>query len=159
IDRAITLGQAVERATDAFKVADLSKLWVLLDLYEKDLRNVHVGQDVELRTDAAPGEVFKARVAYVTPLIDEKTRTANVRIEPYHQDGRLRPGQFVTAKLIGEPAHATTEVLTIPRSAVQTVDAKTLVFRKNEQGFERRPVELGPSGGDLVEVKTGLAEG
>lgn len=159
VARSVTLGQAVERATDAFKIVNLSKLWVLLDIYEKDLTRVHVGQKAELRTEAFPGEVFNARVAYVNPLIDEKTRTANVRIEFDNPSGKLRPGQFVTAKLLGDPSYAPAEVVSVSRRAVATVDGKALVFVKTERGFEKRAVELGVSGGDLVEIKKGLSEG
>jgi membrane fusion protein, heavy metal efflux system len=159
VARSITLGQAVERATDAFKIVNLSKLWVLLDLYEKDLSRVHVGQKVDLKTEAHQGEVFKAHVAYINPLIDEKTRTANVRIEFDNPNGKLRPGQFVTAKLIGDAAYAPHEVVAVSRKAVATVDGKSLVFVKTPRGFEKRAVELGLSGGDLIEVKKGVTDG
>lgn len=159
ISRTITLGQAVERATDAFKVVNLSKLWVLLDLYEKDLNKVHVGQRAEVRTEAYPGEIWKARVEYVTPIVDDKTRTASVRIEFDNPNGKLRPGQFVTAKLFGDPATATREVLAAPRKAIVTVQGKNMVFVKTPQGFERRIVELGASGGTDVEITQGVSEG
>ncbi|HVU01597.1 MAG TPA: efflux RND transporter periplasmic adaptor subunit [Polyangiaceae bacterium] len=159
VSRKVTLGQAVERATDAFEVANLGKLWVLLDLYEKDLRNVHVGQDVELRSDGAPGEVFRARVGYVNPLIDERTRTAGVRIEIEHFDGRLRPGQFVTARLVGDQRHAPDDVLAVPRKAVQSVDGKSILFRRAGAGFEAVPVEIGASSGELVEIRSGVVAG
>jgi membrane fusion protein, heavy metal efflux system len=149
----------VERSTDAFRVANLSRLWVLLDLYEKDLPRVHVGQDVEIKTDAAPGEVFHAKVTYVTPLVDERTRTASVRIEVSHRDGRLMPGQFVTARLLAQAGAGSVEVIAVPRRAIQTVEGKPVVFRQVAHGFEKRAVELGTSSADLVEVKSGLAEG
>jgi cobalt-zinc-cadmium efflux system membrane fusion protein len=159
VRRKVTLGQAVERATDAFEIANLAKLWVLLDLYEKDLRNVEMGQQVDIKSEAAPGEVFHARVSYVNPLIDVQTRTANVRIEMDQFDGRLRPGQFVTAHLIGDARKAENDVLAIPRKAVQTIEGKSTVFRKVGAGFEPVTIELGGSGGDLVEVQSGLAAG
>ncbi len=159
VGRAVTLGQAVERATDAFQIANLVRLWVLLDLYEKDLRSVYVGQRVELRSDAAPGDVFEAKVGYVTPLVDEKTRTASVRIETDSQGGRLRPGQFVTAHLAGDGARAVADSLAVVRKAVQTVEGQNVVFRRVGAGFERRAIDLGVSSGDLVEIKRGLAEG
>lgn len=158
VARNVSLGQAVEPATDAFAVANLSKLWVLLDLYEKDLRHVFVDQSVELRTEAAPGEVFKARVAYVTPLVDEKTRTASVRLEIDHNDNRLRPGQFVTAKLLADSQHGAPESLAVPRKAVQSIEGKSLVFRKKQDGFEPVFIEVGVASADLVEVRSGLEE-
>ena len=169
IDRFVTLGEAVERAKDAFKVADLAKVWVSLDLYEKDLARVHVGQNVELRTEVWPGEVFPGRIAYVVPVIDEATRSAKVRVEIANPAGKLRIGQLVTAKLIGDASRETPPVLAVPTAAVQRIEGKTTVFvkRPSQQdagpgsgdGFERRAVELGISGGDPVEVRAGLGEG
>jgi cobalt-zinc-cadmium efflux system membrane fusion protein len=159
IERLVTLGQAVERAADAFKVADLSRVWILLDLYEKDLSRVRVGQDVVARTEAYPGEVFHGRVAYLAPVIDEATRTAKVRVEIKNEGGKLRIGQLVNAKLVGNSELMTAPVLTVPRSAIQRVDGKALVFVKALHGYERRAVETGISGGELVEVRSGLREG
>jgi cobalt-zinc-cadmium efflux system membrane fusion protein len=159
VARHITLGQAVERATDAFKIIDLSQLWVLLDIYEKDLQRVYVGQKVELRTETYPGEVFHARVAHVSPLIDEKTRTANILIEFDNPKGKLRPGQFVAAKLLGDRRQAAVEVLAVPRRAVSSVEGKNVLFIRTPDGFQRRLVEIGLSDGEHVEVKKGIEAG
>lgn len=159
IERLVTMGEAVERATDAFKVANLHRVWVLLDLYEKDLSRVRMGQAVEVRTEAYPGETFHGRVAYVAPVIDEATRTAKVRVEIENTSRKLNIGQLVSAKLIGNTDGTSVPVVTVPRNAVQRVDGKPLVFLKGPKGFERRAVELGVSGGDLVEIRDGLKEG
>jgi cobalt-zinc-cadmium efflux system membrane fusion protein len=160
VARDVTLGQAVQAATDAFRVADLAHLWVNLDVYEKDLEAVHVQQAVDVRTESLPGRIFSAHVAYVEPHVDDKTRTARVRIEMENPFGALRPGQFVSALLRGDPKHSTAPVLAVPRKAVVSVDGKHLVFVKKEADlFEPRHVDLGASGGDLVEIARGLAEG
>lgn len=160
VKRYVTLGQAVERATDAFRIADMSRLWVLLDIYEKDLAKVRMGQEVELRTEAYPGEVFKATLTQVENLIDQHTRTARVRIELDNPNGKLRIGQLVTARIVGNPKLVAQEVLAVPRTAVQRVDGKPLVFVKAEDGqFRRRVVDLGGSGGELIEVRAGLKPG
>jgi cobalt-zinc-cadmium efflux system membrane fusion protein len=115
---------------------------------------------VVARTEAYPGEVFRAEVTYVNPIIDEKTRTASVRIEFDNPKGRLQPGQFVSAKIIGDPKYAPGEVVAIPRKAVVSVEGKTLAFvRVQGRGFERRTLELGVSGGELVEVRRGVSDG
>ena len=158
VTREVSLGQAVQSASDAFKVANLTHLWVLLDLFEKDLPYVHVDQHAVLRTEVYPGKNFPARVAYVGQAIDEKTRTAPVRIEFDNTDGLFRPGQFVTATLHGDPQRAIAEVLAVPRSAVLTVEGKPLLFvLSTEGGFARRPVDLGVSGGGMVEIRSGVA--
>ena len=159
ITRSISLGQSVQPATDAFSVANLGQLWVQLDLFEKDLPYAHADQKAEIRTEVYPGKSFPARVAYVGQLIDEKTRTAPVRIEFDNHEGLFRPGQFVTATLHGDPSRVINEVLAVPRKAVLTVEGKPLVFVQEPNGFTKRAVELGASGGTQVEVRSGLSVG
>jgi cobalt-zinc-cadmium efflux system membrane fusion protein len=159
IERKVTLGQAVERATDAFTIADTSHVWVALDLYEKDLFRVSVGQPVELLTESRPGETFRGRVGFIVPVIDPATRTAKVRLEFPNPNGALQAGQLVTAKILADAGHGAPEVLAIPRSAVEQVDGKAIVFVENSGGFERRDVLTGRSGGDRVEIRDGLRQG
>jgi cobalt-zinc-cadmium efflux system membrane fusion protein len=160
IERKVFIGQAVEPATAAFQVADLSRLWVQLELFEKDLPYVHADQRAEIRTEVYPGKSFPARVALLGNVIDEKTRTAPVRIEFDNVERLFRPGQFVTATLRGDPNSTQAAVLAVPRKAVITVEGKSLVFVKDAGGtYAKRPVELGPSGGAFVEARNGLAEG
>ena len=120
---------------------------------------MHPGQRVNLRTDAAAGEVFKARVAYVDPVIDAKTRTAHVRVEFENTERKFRLNQLVTARIIGDSEHAGPPVLTVPNAAVQRVEGLPIVFVRKSDGFERRAVEPGMTGGDRVEVRSGLKEG
>jgi cobalt-zinc-cadmium efflux system membrane fusion protein len=160
VARHVTLGQAVEPAIDAFEIGNLDHLWVLLALFEKDLQHVHVGQRVELRSDARPERTYQAHVAYVTPVVEQKTRTANVRIEFDNPQRELVPGQFVRAHLFGDASATRRQVLAVPRSAVQLVEGKRVVFVKDQGGgFLARTVEIGSASGDLVEVRSGLDEG
>jgi cobalt-zinc-cadmium efflux system membrane fusion protein len=160
LQRTVTLGEAVERSTDAFTIADLAHLWVMLDIYEKDLARVHEGEAVNVRTETYPGEVFKGRVAYVEPVIDEKTRTAKVRIELDNRHRKLRVNQFVTARIIGDrQTVASGPMLSVPLTALQRVEGTPVVFVRKGEGFEKRVIEPGISGGDLVEVRSGLREG
>jgi len=159
IQRQVTLGQAVERATDAFRIADTSRVWVSLDIYEKDLASVSVGQDVEIHTDARPAEALIGKVAFIVPVIDEATRTAKVRLELANPSGALSAGQLCTARILAGPAQAAREVLSVPRSAVEQVEGKTVVFVQRGDGFERRNVQTGASGGDRVEIRSGLVAG
>jgi cobalt-zinc-cadmium efflux system membrane fusion protein len=159
IERKVTLGQAVERATDAFKLADTSRVWVTLDLYEKDLFRVHVGQEVEIWTESRPGESFRGKVAFIVPEIDQATRTAKVRLEFPNPKGHLEAGQLVTARIVADDRHETAEVLAVPRSAVEQIEGKTVVFVQTADGFERRNVLTGASGGSRIEIRQGLALG
>ncbi|HVZ72352.1 MAG TPA: efflux RND transporter periplasmic adaptor subunit [Polyangia bacterium] len=165
LERGVTLGQAVERATDAFKIADTAHVWINLDVYEKDLPRVQTGGQVEIRADAYPSEVFKGRVAYVVPVVEEATRTAKVRVELANDGGKLSFGQLVTARLVGDPATMRVPVLAVPRAAIQRVDGRSIVFvqatagNDGGVGFEARSVELGVSTGEDVEVRRGIKEG
>jgi cobalt-zinc-cadmium efflux system membrane fusion protein len=161
IERLVTLGEAVERAASAFKIANLSRVWILLELYEKDLARVRVGQAVEASTEPYPGEIFPGRVAYVAPVIDQATRTAKVRVEIENTQGKLHIGQLVNARMVGNSGLMAAPVLTVPRGSIQRVDGKPLVFVKvkGAEHYERRAVELGVSGGDLVEIRSGLRAG
>lgn len=159
LQREVTIGQAVEAHTEAFRVADLSRLWVQLDVYEKDLEHVHRDQRVVLRTESLPGARFEARVAWVDPRIDETTRSARVRIEFDNHEGHLRPGQFVTARLTGGGG-TVDAALALPRSAVVSIDGRSAVFVSTSgDRWLRRNVELGRAGGGLIEIRSGLVGG
>lgn len=90
-------GMYVETGTRIYTIADLSKLWVLLDAYESDLSWIHYGQEVEFDAEAYPGETFKGKISFISPVLNEKTRTVKVRVNVANPDGRLKPGMFVRA--------------------------------------------------------------
>lgn len=156
VQRFVTLGQAVERGTDAFFVADLSRLWIELEIYERDLGRVFVGQSVELRTESLPGQTFAAKVAFVEPTVDAKTRTTNMRLELDNTEGQLRPGQFVTARLGDVDGKAERRVLTIERTALQTMGGRDVVFVQSGEVFAARPVSVGLADDQYVEISSGL---
>lgn len=161
VARYVKLGQAVERSTDAFLVADLSSLWVELEIFERDLERVHVGQTVELRTESLPGQVFAATVAFVEPTVDFKTRTTNLRLELDNAAHLLHPGQFVTAH-VGDNAaedRGRAGVLAVERAAVQTLNGGPVVFVAEHGAYVARKVGLGLRDERWVEVTSGLTEG
>jgi Cu(I)/Ag(I) efflux system membrane fusion protein len=97
IKKNVLEGEYVKTGAEIYTVADLSHLWVKLDAYESDLSFVKYGQDVELVTEAYPGEIFAGTVAFIDPILDEKTRTAKVRVNVENSEGKLKPGMFVHA--------------------------------------------------------------
>ena len=165
IERLATQGSYVETGTGLYRVADLSTLWVQLDAYESDLPMLNAGQDVRLRVEALPGEVFRGRVTFVDPVLDPKTRTARVRVEVKNQDRRLRPGMFVEASVQsgGAGKGAQESLLVVPATAPLFTGRRSVVYVELEDvegpTYEARVVTLGPRMGDLYPVLAGLEEG
>jgi cobalt-zinc-cadmium efflux system membrane fusion protein len=154
IDKHLTRGEAVDRDKQTFVIADLGTVWVELGVYQRDLERVHAGQAVRIES-GADGMRADGVIAYVTPSLDEATRTATARIVLPNPESRWRPGMFVTARVL-DPKPVP---VAIPRSAVQSVDGRPVVFVETEDGFEPRPVSLGRQGEALVEALSGLAPG
>ena len=157
VARQVALGQSVEHGTDAFIIADLSHLWVMLDIYEKDLERIETGQQVVLRTESLPGVVMAARIGSIEARVDTKSRTASVRVEFDNAARQLRPGQFVTARLSGQRRGAPSVV--VPRLAIQEVDHQPVVFVRRAEGFVPRPVHCGAHDAVDIEILDGLQDG
>jgi cobalt-zinc-cadmium efflux system membrane fusion protein len=139
-----------------FAIADLSALWVLADVYEKDIPAIQKDQIASILTDAYPGEVFHGTISYLSHFLDPKTRTAKVRCEVPNYDGRLKLDMFVTVQL---PAPAGRQALMVPATAIQQINDRPTVFvQTGENEFEPRHVELGVKSDGWVEVPVGVKE-
>ena len=92
-------GRYVKTGSAIYTIADLSRIWIILDAYESDLPWLRFGQDVKFTTEALPGETFSGRIAFIDPILDKKTRTVKVRINIVNTDGKLKPGMFVRAQV------------------------------------------------------------
>lgn len=160
VERSIHVGQWVEPSETVVDVIDLDELWVRASVYEREMRFVSVGQLAQVDVRAFPGEVFKGTVAQMSGTLDERARTAGVRIVLPNPGHRLRPGMFATVRIHGTDAHEPRRLLAIPSSAVQQVDGRPAVFVRLEEGtFELRPIHTGQRAGDLVEILNGLRPG
>jgi RND family efflux transporter MFP subunit len=158
-ERAANVGLNVDQATKLFTVVDLSTVWVVADLYEKDFARVRVGSPATITTRAYPDLVLQGRVSYIDPRVSSETRTAKVRIEVPNTRSELRLGMFAEA-LLGIGGDASTPM--IPRSAVQNVGDRTVVYLVNPKQpgtFIEREVRLGAAAGDQVSVLTGVQRG
>ncbi|HEX6245861.1 MAG TPA: efflux RND transporter periplasmic adaptor subunit [Polyangiales bacterium] len=158
VERYAVLGQVVDPTQPILRIADLSQLWVELDLFERDLSKVQAGDAVEILSETYPGRVFTGKVSYINASIDTETRTAKVRIEVPNPERLLRPGQFVHAHIAlrGSPE----PVIGVPRKAVLQVEGETSVFvQTGKESYVVRPVELGHVAGDVIEIRRGLIEG
>jgi len=158
IERKVTDGQFVQ--TDSMPiitVADLSVVWVMGDIFERDLHLVTVGQTATVTTTAYPGEQFLGRVDYISDVIDPATRTAKVRVSVPNRNARLKPEMFASIALgVGEAEH----VLTVPSRATFTEDGRTWVFVSTAPGrFVRRPIDVVQDEGTERRVLHGLRAG
>lgn len=104
VKRHIGQGAYVQTGERIYTTADLSHLWLKLEVYESDLPWIQYGQSVEFRAEALPGERFAGRISFIHPLLDEKTRTVGVRVNVDNADGRLKPGMLVRAVVRSQTA-------------------------------------------------------
>jgi RND family efflux transporter MFP subunit len=158
-ERAANVGLNVDQATRVFTVVDLSTVWVIADVFEKDFSKIRVGNDATVTTDAYPGLSLRGSISYIDPQVNPETRTAKVRVEVPNPRGELRLGMYADVVVTGA---AGASVPVVPRSAVQNVGGRTVVYLVNtkEPGrFTEREVRLGESSGEQVEVTAGLQPG
>ena len=150
-------GELINPDRELFTVADLTRVWLQGDVYQKDIAKIRVGQDAQVTVDAYPGETFSGRVTHVSDVLDPDTRTAKVRCEVPNRDGRLKLQMFATLAL---PISTARKALVIPARAVQDIDGVPTVFvRVGEERFEQRAVRVGAAVGESVEVMGGLKNG
>jgi cobalt-zinc-cadmium efflux system membrane fusion protein len=157
--RSANRGQVVGMGDELFVVTDLSKVWVVGDLYERDFARVRVGAEAMLMTQAYPELRLQGRVSYIDPRVDLQTRTAKVRVEVPNSDGQLRLGMYMTATF---STVSGVSVLVVPRTAVQTLGGRQVVFvaAPDEEGrFIQRTVTLGALVGESYSVIQGLQRG
>ena len=141
-----------------FTIADLSRVWVLADVYEYELPWIEVGQKAEVELSYLPGRTFEGELTYIYPYLEPRTRTARVRIELDNPDGILKPDMYANVTIHADPRPG---VLAIPDEAVIRSGKRNVVIVALGEGrFDPRPVELGIESGDgFVEVRRGLREG
>lgn len=155
VEKHVALGEAVDGDTTVFVITDLSTVWAEMDVYPKDLTIVKVGQDATVRATAFESS-SQGKVFYVGSLVGEQTRAAKARIVLPNPDGIWRPGLPVTIALTAGEVDVP---VAVSRDAIQTVRDWTVVFGRYGSDLEARPVTLGRSDGDVVEVLEGFEAG
>ena len=149
-------GDHVDRLKSLMSIVNIDKLRVTVDVYEKDIGSVKVGQKAEIESIAFPGKKFLGEVVYISPQVEEESQAIKVRINVDNSEHLLRLGMFVSGELIYD---SDKEVSAIPRSAVQELNGEDIVFVKGSKNkFALREVTLGQSFGDYVEIKKGVEE-
>ena len=155
IEKHLVLGEAIKGDTVIFMIADLSTVWGDFSVYAKDLNAVRLGQEVTVRSKVLAIEAT-ATVSYLGPLVGEETRSARAHVHIPNPDGRWRPGLFVTVEVVEEEV---TVPVAVAAEAIQTYRDWQVVFAQYGDLFEARPLELGRSDGQWVEVVKGLSAG
>jgi Cu(I)/Ag(I) efflux system membrane fusion protein len=150
-------GQFITPQTEMYMIADLSAVWVFVDIFEEELPWVNVGDQAEMRVTAVPGSVLTGELTYIYPYEDSKTRTIKARLEFDNKDLLLKPNMFADVTIQASPRE---NVVIVPDEAVVRSGLREQVFVVREPGkFEPRLVEIGLSGGGFTEIRSGVADG
>ena len=158
--RTVNSGEVIEANKELLRVTDLSSVWVVGQVYEKDLGKVHIGSGASITTDTYPGRVFRGQVSYVDPKVDPQTRTAQARIELANPGQQLKIGMYVNVAFATLGGVGST-VPVVPLPAVQNIGNRQVVFviTGDPNVFGMRPVHLGPESNGHYPVLEGLSVG
>jgi cobalt-zinc-cadmium efflux system membrane fusion protein len=160
VAREVSLGEMVTPADQLFTIADLSRVWIELDIFERDLSRIKVGQQATVTTPAYPTRVFPGRISHLGAVVDTQKRTVRARVDIPNTDGYLKPGMFAKAIIQidggGEP------IIVVPRNSVQELERQPVLFVPGKQvgEFCAVPIELGQAvDGDWVVIRAGIRPG
>jgi cobalt-zinc-cadmium efflux system membrane fusion protein len=150
--------KSLDNTPNLFTIADLGQVWVVCDVFENDLGEVHMGDSAEIRLNAFPDRAFKGKVADISRVLDPNTRSAKVRIVLGNADGSLRPGMYAAATF---RSHKLTNRVIVPATAIMRLHDKDWVFRKEgDKRFRKIAVQadgLAPDG--MQEIRDGVKPG
>ncbi len=162
ISKKINLGDYVRKGETMYEIADLSKVWVLFEVYESDINWIKKGDKVEFTVASLPGESFMSSITFLDPVIDPKTRVAKARVEYNNSNGKLKPEMFVSGMVEAKLDNKSNSIV-VPKTAVMWTGKRSVVYVKtnSEQGvnFIMREITLGSALGDSYVVEAGLREG
>ncbi|MCB1193215.1 MAG: efflux RND transporter periplasmic adaptor subunit [Leptospiraceae bacterium] len=156
LNRNAIVGEQVDPTTTLGIIGDLSEIWFMVKLFEKDLSKVGVGNHSIVKLNAYPGEEFEGTLTHIDSQIDATSRTVHARIEIKNKNKMARIGLFGTAEII----QGVQNVISINSQAITLIDGDNFVFVEKEQGkYQARKIKIGRKSNDVVEVLEGLAEG
>lgn len=160
VTRDAVAGEPISAEQSIGTIADLSELWFLARVYERDLDPLQLGTKAKVRLDALPNETFDGTVGYIGKRVDPVTRTLTARIQITNRGDRLRLGLYGTAHILAADDTKKPPSVVVPRSAVLDMGGKSVAFVKKPDGsFEVHEVVVGETSRDKVEIKTGLGAG
>lgn len=160
-EKLVEQGDYVSQGQALLKIANLSSVWANFDVYENQISNFKVGQNISITTNAYPNETFKAKVSFIDPVLNQETRTVTMRAVLNNSKGRFKPAMFVTGK-VEATEKQTEQQLSIPATAVLWTGKRSVVYIKPDASkpvFEMREVVLGRRAGESYLVEKGLKSG
>lgn len=156
IEKIVQEGQYVNMGDPLFSVADLSDVWVEVEVYENEFSFVKMGQRVEIMSQSYPGKTFSGRVSFIYPFLDPKTRTVKVRVQLANPGLKLKPDMFVNARIMAPMGNT----LVVPATALMDTGKRQVVWVESQPGmFEPRDVQVGARVGDQVQILSGIRRG
>lgn len=156
IEKMVQQGQYVNTGDPLFNIADLSTVWVEIEVYENEFTNIRIGQRVEIRSQSFPGRPFTGRISFIYPFLDPKTRTVKARVEMPNPGMKLKPDMFVNA-IIKVPLGS---AIVVPVTAVIDTGKRQVVWVEASPGmFEPRDVQVGQQTDDKVQILSGINPG
>ena len=160
--RDVAIGNYVKEGSPLFEVIDLSRVWIMFDAYESDLPWIKMGDKVSFTLQSLPGKTYSAKVSYIDPFIDAKTRVAQVRIEMKNSNLKFKPEMFVNGILQSKTA-SNSEQLLIPKTSILWTGKRAVVYvrvpNRETPSFIYREITLGAESGSFYVVANGLEEG
>jgi cobalt-zinc-cadmium efflux system membrane fusion protein len=158
VKRDVTVGSMIDADAEPLTVIDLDSVWVVANIFEKDLTELRDGAEASITVDALPDRNFQGEVTYIADTVDAKTRTVETRIEVPNKNRLLKIGMFAHAR-IGS-ANGQREVLAVPSAAIFDIRGTKVVFIVRGDGrFEVRPVQVGEGGEEFSEIVSGVKAG
>lgn len=160
VERPVTLGEMVNPEKTLFLVMDLSQVWLLVDVFERDIGQVALGQKVKVAVTAYKEAQFEGEVSYIGAIVEPRSRAIKVRIALPNPTGKLKPGMFARVSL-ADTTGDEHEHLFVPVEAVQRTDKGNIVFVPGDEPgeFVARPVKTGHEAGASVAIESGLTAG
>lgn len=158
VEKHVAVGELVTPERNLFSIADLSRVWIWIDIYERDLRHVHLEDDVQVEVDAFPGEAFGGKVSYLSDQVDTDTRTVRARVDVENPQRMLRPGMFARVRISDPHQVAQNDgSLAIPEACVlRNGDGFIAFVALDATRFERRAITIGRRGEGYIEILSGL---
>lgn len=161
LEKLVEQGDYVKQGQALFKIADLTSVWAVFDVYENQIEMFQKGQEITILTQAYPGKSYKAKVSFIDPILDQTSRTLKLRAVLPNTQNLFKPGMFVEGNIDGISSN-TKNQLTIPASAVLWTGERSVVYIKTNPGepvFEMREIKMGRNFGSYYEVLQGLNAG